>query len=227
MDRVIAETQLGMAAWISAYGFLGLILLASFFQWLSQKMRISNERMTAVALLDAYTAYKKFIANKDEQTSLGTAQELAETAVRSLQLVPGQVTWATLGKERERISKIGQEIEVKVIPSMIDHQKAEKIGETLVILARHFMEASSDAMRNAFQLLLSLSPPESAPAKPVVLVPSRVAFKDSFLRYSAAGVIVLLLSLPVYVLTGDWRTAMVPVTAVLAIMTLARMLKKT
>jgi len=148
-------------------GFGGGLFFAFTFVIFGQAYRISNERALVIVLWEAYSAYKQFLANK-EKASLEMARKLVKAASRQLRRITGErpTFWTSLCIEREKVWKIGQELRARVPPLIGDEGMPEGIGEVLVRLVRFFLEGSSDAVRDALQLLEGLSaPPVAVPTR--------------------------------------------------------------
>lgn len=172
----------------SAYSqFAAIVFLALFFGSFGMEARssrfwdrhgLSNEKELAVSLVDAYDLYMN--PEKDETAK---AAEKTRGVSQILRATSEATRWSTVGQERAQLFKIGEDMNTKVIPAMMDKKNAS-IGEILAHLACLFFQSSPASMNRAPKVYQGLRSPDKReiPAPIPVTIRLRKTISDPIIR---------------------------------------------
>jgi hypothetical protein len=208
-----------------AYAFIIGLFLTFVFDRYGSKYSVPNEEWLAVNLLDAYSAYKAFIAtNGEDRASLAKARSRVKRVVQKLRLRSrGATPWESIRLERQRLSQIGEQIRVRIIRKMEDEKSADEIAEDLVRLARYFLEESSEGIRNAWEMFPSLG--TAVPFVPSTW--SRVKkIAGMQVHYFMAAVLVMVVFAITYTITRNFTIAAASSSVFVVIMQVAESIRK-
>jgi hypothetical protein len=168
--------------------FLGGVWLKDLSSQFWDRQRLSNEKKTAVMLVDGYDLY--IDPDRDETTK---ATEIVRDVSQMLRAARELTRWNTVSQLRAKLSEIGEDIDNKVLPAMMDkNRKKTDIGEILVHLACLFFQGSPESMRRVPEVYQRLPGPakRETPAPVPIMIRLRKRMSDPKIR----TVIALMLS---------------------------------
>jgi hypothetical protein len=138
---------------LSITGFFAFLLAAFATGYCRDRHWIPNEQDVATDFYEAHSFYEGFIKDEKDMSSLNKARKLVRKAVAMLELAKGRVSWAALAPLREKIWKIGQDVNNRLLPAMQDHKRSTDMGDHLASLACCFLQSDSESIEIALEEL--------------------------------------------------------------------------
>jgi hypothetical protein len=143
------------------------IVLGVYFERRARKhgKLVSREEELAIDLITAYEVYNPFITGK-VSVAPRKAKNLVKKTASGLEKVMEAIDrrwetpstpWRMLSLECERISQLGADLRMRILPRMTKREHAANVGNVLLKLARFLFEPSPSNMMEASKLMSGLS----------------------------------------------------------------------
>jgi len=209
-----------LPAKLTIAGFFVFLAAAIVMGSLRDRLLIPNEQDVATNFYEAHSFYEGFIKNEKDGSSLNKSLKLVRKAVAMLELAKGKDVWATVTPLKQRIWKIGQDVNSSLLSAMPDHKRSTDMGDHLATLARCFLESSSESMEIALDDLRQIVPPTKGRVS--VLFAARVSGSvqahPNALAWIVAPVSTAILATLVYFYVGPFTLDIPTLSYLVAIM---------
>lgn len=186
--------------------YLGSSLLKNWSSRLWNRCKLSNEKKIAVMLVDAHDSYVN--ADRDQTAK---AVETARKASKILREASATTRWNALAQERVKLTEIGEDIDSRVLPAMVDKKgNKAKIAEILIHLACLFFQDPPENVKRIPEVYQRL--PVAAKTETPAPIPISTRLRKDIAYPKTRTVIAIMLSAVITYVVIYLGTAMTNVT---------------